>query len=166
MLKIKVNQHLSFETDFKKDALSLNGNLVDFDIKPISSSRFHILKNQKSYLAELIEINEVEKTLKVKVNQGIYHLEITDQYDELLKSLGLDNINKAIINEIKAPMPGMVLKVLVKEGDLVKKGEGLLVLEAMKMENLIKAPADIKISKINVKSGHTVEKNQVLLVLN
>jgi biotin carboxyl carrier protein len=63
-------------------------------------------------------------------------------------------------------MPGMVLKVLVKEGDLVKKGEGLLVLEAMKMENLIKAPADIKISKINVKSGHTVEKNQVLLVLN
>ena len=166
MLKIKVNQHLSFETDVKKDALILDGNSIDFDFKPISSTRFHILKNQKSYLAELIEINEIEKTLKIKVNQGIYFLEITDQYDELLKSLGLDNINKAAISEIKAPMPGLVLKVLVNEGDSVKKGDGLLVLEAMKMENLIKAPADIIISKINIKSGQTVDKNQVLLVLS
>jgi biotin carboxyl carrier protein len=62
-------------------------------------------------------------------------------------------------------MPGLVLKVLVSEGDLIKKGEGLLVLEAMKMENLIKAPADIKISKINIKSGQIVEKNQVLISL-
>jgi biotin carboxyl carrier protein len=166
MLKIKVNQNLSIETDYKNDSLSLNGNMVDFDIQPISNSRFHIIKDQKSYLAEVLEINEAEKTYKIKVNQSVYDLEIKDQYDELLKSLGLDNLNKAVINEIKAPMPGMVLKVLVNEGDFVKKGDGLLVLEAMKMENLIKAPADIKISKINIKSGNTVEKNQVLLVLN
>jgi biotin carboxyl carrier protein len=165
MLNIKVNQNLSFQTEYKNDALSLNGNLVDFDIQPISNSRFHIIKDQKSYLAELLEVNETEKTLKIKVNQGIYHLEIKDQYDELLKSLGLDNLNKATINEIKAPMPGLVLKVLVSEGDLIKKGEGLLVLEAMKMENLIKAPADIKIFKINIKSGQIVEKNQVLISL-
>lgn len=166
MLKIKVNQDLSFETDYKNEELSLNGKVIDFDILPISDSRFHIIKNQKSYLAEIIEINESDKTFKIKVNQNIYQLEIKDQYDELLKNLGLDNLNKTVINEIKAPMPGMVLKVLVNEGDFVKKGDGLLVLEAMKMENLIKAPADIKISKINIKSGNTVEKNQVLLILN
>ena len=61
------------------------------------------------------------------------------------------------------PMPGMVLNVLVKEGDAVKKGDELLVLEAMKMENNIKAPGDGIVSEISVKSGDKVEKNQILI---
>jgi biotin carboxyl carrier protein len=60
-------------------------------------------------------------------------------------------------------MPGMVLKILVKEGDTVKKGDGLLVLEAMKMENNIKALGDGVVSKIPIKAGDKVEKNQVMI---
>ena len=60
-------------------------------------------------------------------------------------------------------MPGLVLSVLVKEGDEVKKGDNLLVLEAMKMENIIKSPADVTIKSIKIKASDKVEKNQVLI---
>jgi biotin carboxyl carrier protein len=60
-------------------------------------------------------------------------------------------------------MPGMVLKILITEGDQVKKGDALLVLEAMKMENIIKSPADGLVKKINAVQGTAVEKNQVLI---
>jgi biotin carboxyl carrier protein len=60
-------------------------------------------------------------------------------------------------------MPGLVLRIPINEGDSVSKGEGLLVLEAMKMENSIKAPGDVVVSKIHVKPGQAVEKNQLLV---
>jgi biotin carboxyl carrier protein len=60
-------------------------------------------------------------------------------------------------------MPGLVLSILVKEGDEVKKGDNLLVLEAMKMENIIKSPADVTIKFIKIKPSDKVEKNQVLI---
>ena len=59
---------------------------------------------------------------------------------------------------------GLVIRILVAEGDEVEKGGNLFVLEAMKMENIIKAPADVKIKTIRVKSGDKVEKNQVVMI--
>jgi biotin carboxyl carrier protein len=69
-------------------------------------------------------------------------------------------------NEIKAPMPGMVLRMMVKQGDTIAKGDGLLVLEAMKMENIIKAPADGVIKQLMVAERDKVEKNQVMIQLD
>jgi biotin carboxyl carrier protein len=75
----------------------------------------------------------------------------------------LDNIAAKKINDIKAPMPGMVLSVLVSEGQEVKKGDSLIVLEAMKMENILKSPADGIIKKVVANKGTAVEKNQLLI---
>jgi len=165
MFKIKVNNSLDFETTIKNDAINLNGSDLSLDMVSLGNNKFHIIKNNKSYTAELVEKNLVEKTFKIKVNNNVYELKAKDKYDELLKDLGLENINATKLKEIKAPMPGLVLKILISEGDEVKKGENLFVLEAMKMENMIKAPADIIIKKINIKSGDKVEKNQVLVNL-
>jgi len=99
----------------------------------------------------------------LKVNSVKFSLQLKDKYDELLHSLGLDNLASKKVNEIKAPMPGMVLKVLVSEGDEVKKGDALLVLEAMKMENILKSPTDGVIKKIAAVKGVAVEKNQLLI---
>ena len=82
-----------------------------------------------------------------------------------IKSLGIDAGAEKKINDIKAPMPGLVLKVLVKDGDVIKKGDNLLVLEAMKMENSIKAPADATIKAVKITAGDKVEKNQVMILL-
>ena len=67
------------------------------------------------------------------------------------------------INKLDAPMPGNILDVLVSKGDKVAKGDPLLILEAMKMENVIKAPTDVTIQKINVLVGDNVGKNQTLI---
>jgi biotin carboxyl carrier protein len=75
----------------------------------------------------------------------------------------MDNLAAKKVNEVKAPMPGMVLKILVKDGDEVKKGDPLLVLEAMKMENILKSPTDGVIKKIAAVTGVAVEKNQLLI---
>ena len=104
-----------------------------------------------------------EKKLVVKINNTPYSLDIKDKYDDLLHSLGLDSLASKKVNDIKAPMPGMVLNILVTEGQEVKKGDGLIVLEAMKMENILKSPTDGVIKKIAITKGVAVEKNQLLI---
>ncbi|HYK75633.1 MAG TPA: acetyl-CoA carboxylase biotin carboxyl carrier protein subunit [Daejeonella sp.] len=158
MFKIRVNNRFDFQIDnSKQDAYAI-------DIQQINEHQFHLLHQNQSYRAEIVSFNKAEKTCTVKVNSNTYTLEIKDQYDELLHRLGLDNLNTVKVANLKAPMPGLVLKVLVAEGDEVKKGDNLLILEAMKMENIIKAPADVKIKSIKISDKQIVEKNEVLLV--
>lgn len=68
-------------------------------------------------------------------------------------------------NSITAPMPGSILKVNVKAGEAVKRGQVLLVLEAMKMENEITAPADGKVSAVKVETGQVISAGETLIVL-
>lgn len=142
-----------------------NINTVDFsaDIVRISDHLFHIIKDQVSYTLEIVKYVAEEKKMTVKVNNTSYTLDIKDQYDDLLHRLGLDNLATKKVNDLKAPMPGMVLNILVTEGQEVKKGDTLLVLEAMKMENSLKSPTDGVIKKIAVRKGLAVEKNQILI---
>jgi biotin carboxyl carrier protein len=164
MLKIKVNDKFNFEISSEKDQILLNGLPLQADMLRINARTYHVLYNNRSFNAELIELNREKRTCSVKVGSNIYILNITDRFDELLHQLGMDNFNTARVSEIKAPMPGMVIRILVSEGDEVEKGGNLLVLEAMKMENIIKAPADVKIRTIKVKPGDKVEKNQVMMI--
>lgn len=166
MLKIKVNDKFNFEISSEKDQILLNGLPLQADMLRVNARTYHVLYNNRSFYAELIELNKEKRTCSVKVGSNIYSLDITDQFDELLHQLGMDNFNTARVSEIKAPMPGMVIRILVSEGDEVEKGGNLLVLEAMKMENIIKAPADVKIRTIKVKAGDKVEKNQVMMIFS
>ena len=75
----------------------------------------------------------------------------------------MDALASKKVNEVKAPMPGMVLNILVQEGAEVKKGDALLVLEAMKMENIIKSPCDGTVKRVAATKGTAVEKNQLLI---
>ncbi len=67
---------------------------------------------------------------------------------------------------IKAPMPGLVVRVLVAEGDTVEAGQGVVVVEAMKMENVLKAPASGTVQKVHVAAGARVEKGAPLLLIS
>jgi biotin carboxyl carrier protein len=111
----------------------------------------------------VVEVNREEKTQVIKVNGNLYTVAIEDQFDILLRQLGLEMGAANKIQEIKAPMPGLVLKVMVEEGMTVKKGDNLLVLEAMKMENILKSPSDGVVNKILVAQGDKTEKNAVLI---
>jgi len=164
MLKVKVNNKHDYGIELANETSgTINGTSFSWDLLEVKNGKFHIIKNDKSYTAEVIKANAEEKTFVINVNGNNYQLQIKDKYDELLKNLGFDNLNSKKVNEIKAPMPGLVLNIRVAVGDTVKKGDPVLVLEAMKMENVIKSPTDGIVSKINIKQGVAVEKNQVLL---
>jgi biotin carboxyl carrier protein len=164
MLNIKVNQKTVFKVeDSGKDQMEINGRILNPDVYFRDKKHAHILIGNKSYNVELLELNEETGTLKIRVNSGEYEVEIKDRFDDLLRDLGMDKGIASKVNEIKAPMPGLVLHVNVNEGDEIKKGDSILVLEAMKMENNIKSPVDGRIKKIQVSKGLAVEKGQVLV---
>ena len=163
MYKVKVNDQFLFEVENKDSAFLVNGEQVQLDLSSIANNSTHVLYQNKSFNTELVELNKADKTCKIKVNVNIYQISIEDQFDVLLKQLGLDNLTANKVLEIKAPMPGLVLKVLVEENAEVKKGDNLLVLEAMKMENILKSSTDGVVKKILIKQGDKVEKNQILV---
>ena len=163
MYKIKVNGKYDFEINRSSEQLSINNKKNEADIKQLNASSWHIIDQLKSYNAEVVSFNAAEKTAEIKVNNNIYTVSAKDQYDVLLDKLGLSSLNSAKVSEVKAPMPGLVLKIMVAEGDEVKKGDNLFVLEAMKMENIIKSPADVVVKAVKIKPGDKVEKGQVLL---
>lgn len=169
MFKVKSNGNNSevFEIAFdKKNPASgtLNGSEFNWDLVTEKQGRYHVLKDNRSYTVELIDVDFIEKKISLNVNGNNYSFELTDKFDELLKNLGMDNVNNSVAKELKAPMPGLVLEVLVKTGDSVKKGDAILVLEAMKMENNIKSVSDAVVKKVVVQKGNAVEKNQVMVL--
>jgi biotin carboxyl carrier protein len=164
MHKIKVNDRFDYSVEQRDGKLIMNDHETHADIRQLSSSVYHIIDDLKSYNAEVVSFDKEAKRAEIKVNGTIYNVTAKDQYDLLLDKLGMSNLNNAKVSEVKAPMPGMVLKVFVKEGAEVKKGENLFVLEAMKMENIIKSPADVSVKTIKIKPGDKVEKGQVLIV--
>jgi biotin carboxyl carrier protein len=166
MYKINVNSKFNFNVDKIENGLSINGDKVKADIKTLNLSNWHIINDFKSYNAELVNFNSADKTAEIKINNNTYKVTARDQFDELLEKLGLSNLNSAKISELKAPMPGMVLKVFVTPGSEVKKGDNLFILEAMKMENIIKSPDDVTIKAVKITAGDKVEKGQVLLQFN
>jgi biotin carboxyl carrier protein len=163
MYQIKVNGKYDFEIDKKVDGLSINNELNNADMKQLNASAWHIINELKSYNAEVVSFNAAEKIAEIRVNNNIYTVNAKDQFDVLLDKLGLNSLNSAKVSEVKAPMPGLVLKVFVAVGDEVKKGDNLFILEAMKMENIIKAPADVTVKAVKLQAGDKVEKGQVLL---
>ncbi len=164
MYTVKVNnKEFHIESDDKQQ--SIDGKQFDADVLEFKKGKFHIIRDNRSFEAEIIRVNKEDKTVIIKVNNTIYPVSVKDKYDELLQEIGIDAAGGKKVNDIKAPMPGMVLKVMVESGQKIQKGDAIVILEAMKMENILKAPADGVIKKIHILKGDKVEKNQVLINL-
>ncbi|PCJ88185.1 MAG: acetyl-CoA carboxylase biotin carboxyl carrier protein subunit [Flavobacteriales bacterium] len=165
MLKLQSgNKEFKIEFDnAEKAGGSINGKPFSWDLIALEDRRYHVIKDSTSYTVEVTDVNFSEKTIMVKVNGNKYELKVSDRYDELLKEMGMDVLSSNHVKEIKAPMPGMVLDVMVQEGKPIKKGEPVLVLEAMKMENILKSPVDGVVKKVKARKGQAVEKNEVLV---
>tara|TARA_B110000977_G_scaffold181032_1_gene241313 strand:+ start:457 stop:960 length:504 start_codon:yes stop_codon:yes gene_type:complete len=164
MFKATVNNQL-FELVFS-DKAGLNGLLNNDPFKMDvvkQGSIYHVIHNSKTYALEMLSFNKEEKSCVVKVNNKEVTISVKDKYDALLKQLGMENLNSKKVNEVKAPMPGLVLSILIEPGQEIFKGDGLFVLEAMKMENIIKSPSDAVVKSIEVIKGNAVEKNEVLV---
>ncbi|ACT94212.1 acetyl-CoA carboxylase biotin carboxyl carrier protein subunit [Dyadobacter fermentans] len=153
----------AFEIDQRKEGWFINGNAFDGDIAALGNNRFHVIWQNKSYNIEVISRNAAEKTTHLLINGQHYHTTAKDDLDLLLEKMGMQNSSAQKINNVKAPMPGLIQSIAVAEGDSIAKGDNLLVLVAMKMENVIKSSGSGVIKSLKVAPGQIVEKNQVLL---
>jgi len=149
----------------------LNFNLVE------SGEIFNIEFNEKKYNAELIKIDsnlysmildgqtctvaikKEGKLIEIFYKGDLFSFEVPSARDKS----SLENASG--VDKISAPMPGRVVKVLKKVGDIIKEGEGLIVVEAMKMESELKSSIDGKVSEISVKDGDTVDLGAHLITV-
>jgi biotin carboxyl carrier protein len=155
--KVIVNKSKNYNISFKK-AQSL-------DVIKKEKSKFHILQNNRSFKAELINSNFEIKQYTIVVNSNTYLIKIEDSLDQIIKEMGYSIGFSKKLNLIKAPMPGIIIGLHVKEGDKINEGDTLLILEAMKMENAITSPKNAIVKTVFVKTGETVEKNKLLIEL-
>ncbi len=135
------------------------------DCIPDGPGRFHILEDGRAYRVEVVSADPEKHTYTLRVNGKLQTVRLTDAYERLVEQLGLKAGGSQKQNTIKAPMPGLVLSVLVAPGQTVQKGDPLLILEAMKMENVLKAGSDGVVKTIAVQKGAPVEKGQLLIEL-
>jgi len=128
-------------------------------------SGFHVLENNKSFQVEKVSTAKNPKNISVVINGSTYEFDLKDSHDLLVDRMGLANVGEKKITDIKSPMPGLILEIAVKEGDAFAAGDTLLILEAMKMENVIKAEADGVVKAILKKKSDAVEKGEIIIEL-
>lgn len=148
-----------FSFSFKKD------DLDKADLVELSAASFNLIKDHYSTNAKILEADTTGKSLKIELEGETFDIEIKDELDQTLEKMGFGKANTKQVKEIKAPMPGLVLQISVTDGQEVREGDKLLILEAMKMENSIMIHTDAIIKKVSVSAGQAVEKGQVLVEL-
>lgn len=162
MYKAIVNDK-TFEIESVDSGFVVNGEPQSWDLVKIADGYFHILYQNKSYRAEVIKTDPETKQFTFKINGHNYTVTLKDKFDLLLEKMGMHNTASSKVNNVKAPMPGLIIDLKVKVGDAVKPGDSLLILEAMKMENILKSPGEGIVKTVKVKKGDSVEKGQVLV---
>jgi biotin carboxyl carrier protein len=138
---------------------------MNLDLVQQSDHTFHILSEGRAFQADVIQAEHASHTYTIAVNGKKYTVKIADFYERLVDQLGFKIGSTHKLNTVKAPMPGLVLSVLVEPGQSVQKGDNLLILEAMKMENVLKAAGEGVIKAVKVHKGDAVEKGALLIEL-
>jgi biotin carboxyl carrier protein len=165
MFEVKIGDR-TYTLERKGDQLLIAGSPFEADIQRLGGlegKHFHVLANTKSYRVEVRTLDRLEKTAQLLINGKPLSLKVASEMDLLLKKMGIQNQSSQVVSHLKAPMPGLVVDVLVGVGDTIEKGEPILILEAMKMENALKAPAKATIKAIKVEKRQNVEKGAVLI---
>ena len=137
--------------------------LNNYSIVSSSENEITLLKEGVKYNCRILYHDKKNNHLHLKINGNPIKVTIKKDIELLLEKIGIGSIDNQSIKELTAPMPGIVLDIKVKEGDSIKKEDSLVILEAMKMENVLTSPMDGVVSSIEVKEKETVEKNTLLI---
>jgi biotin carboxyl carrier protein len=143
--------------------ITLDGEDVDVDFSRIGGgSLYLLLVNHESFEGLVEKHGDVWDVL---FRGDLYEVQVADERAQLMRARAGMAVPDSGEIQIKAPMPGMVVKIPVEVGQQINKGDNLIILESMKMENELKAPRNGKVERINVKPGNSVEQGQVLVVI-
>ncbi|MBN8670674.1 MAG: hypothetical protein J0L80_08300 [Chitinophagales bacterium] len=165
MLQTTINNKSNFTVEQVDGLWMINDSPAALDIQVQPNGLISVLLDNKSYTATVEKVDTKAKELVLKIDGQPYTVAIKEPIDQLLSSMGLDLKAMQKIEPVKAPMPGMILKVLVEPGQQINKGDGLLILEAMKMENVLKATGTATVKAIKINERTAVEKGTILIEL-
>jgi pyruvate carboxylase subunit B len=152
------------EVDLSSEATRVDGVAVAAELAnvPLTRLRNLIVDNQSFTFSA--ERGDGHGRWRIALGGNTFDVEVLDERAHALRTLAGGDTAPAVLT-VKAPMPGLVVRVNVSAGEAVTAGQGIVVVEAMKMENEVKAPGAGTIARIEVSAGQTVEKGAVLFVL-
>jgi len=163
MKYVTIINDTKFEIEIRNDGtLLVNGKPRTVDFLPLDESLFSVLMDNKSY--EVV-IDDREGQYEVLIQGRMYTGRVLDERAQLLASRGGGLHAESGEISIKSPMPGLIVAIPVQEGLEVKKGQTLLILESMKMQNELKAPRDGIVQRISVTAGISVEQGKLLVTM-
>lgn len=141
--------------------ISVDGKVYEVDFESVSGQPVYSLivdgRSHESYVAP------GDHDWQVLLRGRLYPVTVEDEREKRLRSAAGGGVAETGEFHLRAPMPGLVVAILVEEGQAIKKGQVLLILESMKMQNELKSPRDGSVGRVRVKSGETVEQKQTLL---
>ena len=154
-----------FEIEWQENALRVSRGAEQYLVH-ISRNAYkpyvHLLIDNKSYLLSTSVDGEL---VEVEALEGTYRFEVVNEKKKELESLGLRKKREIRKKDIHAPMPGLVVRVEVEAGQRVEKGQGVVIVEAMKMENELRAAEGGVVKEVHVRKGQKVDQNQLLVVI-
>jgi acetyl/propionyl-CoA carboxylase alpha subunit len=155
LYKLKVNDSWTFEMG--------PDDLQAYDVARLGEQSFHVLKGTEPFKVDVVHSDFNQKRYQLRVNGKLYEVLLSDGLDQLIGQMGFELGSSSAVAHIEAPMPGLILDIQVSVGQEVSEGDALLVLEAMKMENVILSPRDGVIKSIAVAEGAAVDKKDLLV---
>lgn len=165
MIKAIVNGDTPFVINTEAGVQTCNGEPVEWSGIELPAGSYSIVLDGRSYMAQVLKVDKEAKMVTIIIDQQEYEVAVEEPIDQLLSAMGIKDAVKRKVNDIKAPMPGLILKILVTPGQVIKKGDPVLILEAMKMENVFKATVDAVVKEVRVTERTAVEKGEVLVIL-
>ena len=165
-LEVNINgQSVSVELISKEGdqhQVSIDGTIYKVDLVEVEKGVYSVLYKNKSYNVELAPGKD-PKTYTINTLYNSYEVDILDAEAKYLKSRKQDDLDEGAV--ISSPMPGKVVKVLVKKGDKVKAGDTVVIISAMKMESEYKVKKDRVVKEVKVRDGDTIDGNQPLIIV-
>ena len=141
--------------------VSVDGKVYEVDFESVSGQPvFSLIVDGKSHEGYVAQEDDIWQVL---LRGRLYPITVEDEREKRLRSAAGGGVAETGEFHLRAPMPGLVVTILVEEGHQVQKGQVLLILESMKMQNELKSPRDGTIGRVRVKAGETVEQKQTLL---
>ncbi len=141
--------------------VSVDGVVFQVDFSPVGDQQvYSLVVNGKSVDAD-VYLNE--DTWQVLFQGNLYSAEVEDEREKRLRASLGGRVAEHEDFHLRAPMPGMVISIPVNEGQQIKKGDVLAVLESMKMQNELRSPRDGRVTRVRIKPGERVEQKETIL---
>ena len=138
-------------------------DIESMDMIATGSLKYHSLMNNQSFVIQILDADFANKTMTIEVNGNSYEMSLEDEYDQMVNKMGLLTAKTHKINSIKAPMPGLIIDIMATIGQEVLTGTPLIVLSAMKMENIINSTGEGVVKNIKVNVNDAVDKGQIII---